>query len=214
PGSMHSSSAVTSSGKTTTSAPRARSSSSAMWSANASNESTTLNRAATAATRGTRAPLPGAPQAAAGTCSGAYERRRDAGVGRSSDSGRCSVRPGGAILVCVQCGMATVPYRGGRILLNASARGIESRPVDAVEAVPALASVLEGFRATGGRSGPLAFVHFAGRVALTGRVERSAVNPDDAWLEVQPGPLPLRLTRRELDIVSLMCVGMSYARIA
>lgn len=107
------------------------------------------------------------------------------------------------------------PAKRERLVMARSPSGFESRPLDAETRYPMLAAALEAFRRQGVADSAIDFV-FIGDDARTFRVrlECGSVTNVQASLEALEAPVPLGFTVRELDVVSLMCVGCSYAAIA
>lgn len=102
-----------------------------------------------------------------------------------------------------------------RIVMSRSAEGFESRPRNADQDHSTLAAALEAFRRLTTPVGRLDFVYSA-TPSLTYRVtvERSDAESSFAWLTAEESVIPLGLSPRELDVMTLMCLGLSYVEIA
>lgn len=112
--------------------------------------------------------------------------------------------------------MAKIPaVHPSRLLLVRTSTSIESRPAGLDSTLPELAAVLEAFRRSDRAQNPLTFTFVTAEShSYVVRAEHREAASDEASLEAIAAPIPLALSPRELDVVSLMCVGASYASIA
>lgn len=101
------------------------------------------------------------------------------------------------------------------LTLVRSASGLESRPHGADAVFPQLAAVLEAVRRSDEARNPLEFMFIAETSdTFRVRIETRTAASDVVTLEAFAAPIALGLTPRELDVISLMCVGAAYAAIA